>query len=59
METTNTNRNRATGRYTDSKLMKGCVCGHALGNHDAERDGDYQPCQHAGCACDAFKKAAR
>jgi hypothetical protein len=52
-----TNRNRANGRYTDSRLDKPCACGHSLGQHDAEKVGNEQPCQI--CDCECWKKAKK
>lgn len=50
------NRNKRTGRYTDSRLDKRCQCGHRLGEHTADRAGDCQPCLADGCACERFTK---
>jgi hypothetical protein len=59
MVNANSNRDKANGRYTDSRLDKPCTCGHTLGNHTADRDGDYQPCLVNGCACDCFTKTRK
>ncbi len=50
-------RDKATGRYADSKLEKPCRCGHTLGQHSAEKAGNERPCFAAGCDCGCFKKA--
>ena len=52
-----TQRDQATGRYTDAKLSKLCVCGHTLGEHAAEKVGTVQECFHADCLCECFRKA--
>jgi hypothetical protein len=38
-----TNRNRTTGRYTDSNLDMPCICGHTIhANYIGESDNGYQ-----------------
>lgn len=57
-----TNRDRATGRYVDTRLDQPCAtCGHTLGQHSAVRAAGQQPCfaDAFGCACLAFKRAKR
>jgi hypothetical protein len=53
-------KDRKTGRYTDTKLDKVCrVCGHRLGQHAAEKDGDEQPCLVPDCVCVCFQRSIR
>jgi hypothetical protein len=47
-------RDRQTGRYTDTRLTKLCVCGHALGQHTADKQGPVQPCLAPECECECF-----
>jgi hypothetical protein len=54
-----TTRDKATGRYADTKLDKPCTCGHTLGQHTADKSGKVQPCLADGCDCDCFTKAKR
>lgn len=56
---TKTTRDRASGRYTDTRLEKLCVCRHTLGQHTADRRGDQQECLIPGCLCVGFRKRAR
>jgi hypothetical protein len=50
-----TQRNRGTGRYTDTNPAKLCTCGHPLGTHTAERLNDEQPCLVDRCPCQSFR----
>lgn len=59
MTTATTNRDKADGRYVDTKFEKPCTCGHTLGQHTAERCGAEQPCLADGCECDCFTKAKK
>jgi hypothetical protein len=54
-----TNRDRKTGKYTDTDLNKLCVCGHRLGVHTAAKVGNEQPCLDPYCHCECFRKAKR
>ena len=51
-----TQRDKATGRYTDTRFDKLCTCGHTLGNHTAEKVGNHQECLTDGCECECFTK---
>lgn len=52
-----TTRDKATGRYADTKFDKLCVCGHRLGVHTADKAGHVQPC--GDCDCECFVKATK
>jgi hypothetical protein len=49
-------RDKANGRYTDSRLDKLCSCGHTLGQHSAEKVGKEQPCHECDCNCFTKKR---
>lgn len=52
---TNT-RDKKNGRYADTRFDKPCQCGHRLGQHTADKDGQQQPCLADGCDCECFTK---
>jgi hypothetical protein len=53
-----TTRDKRSGRYTDTRFDKLCVCGQRLGEHTADRDGDVRTCLHDGCECESFTKGS-
>lgn len=51
-----TTRDKATGRYSDTKFEKPCQCGHTLGQHTAEKVAGSQPCTVLDCTCECWTK---